>query len=102
MTLHIYNLEHKPTGKQKGDTVLALVHLTPTGIKVECYDEKLKTTIEELFAKPIIKRSSTDIKKGCLIHYNEEIAPYTEDFFREIVYYLHKYGLYGELAAEGK
>jgi hypothetical protein len=101
--IYIYSLEQKPTGKEPGGAYLASVELTGAGVEITTYDEKLKIKLREIFSQPFIRKVPTDTRTGVVTHGEEAVQPFTDLFFEEIIYYLHKYELYGSpLPLRGK
>lgn len=96
MKIEIFPLVSKPTGKVKGDEFLAQVNLEENRVKIECYDPTLKVRLEELFSQPIIKIIPVGDTEGVISHKEEAVQPFTEEFFRRILFTLHKLGLYGK------
>ncbi|MCE1247077.1 MAG: hypothetical protein LWY06_10570 [Firmicutes bacterium] len=95
MIINIYPLVVKSTGKVPGSEYLAMVELTASGVRVECYDAILKEKLRSLFSSPIVKKTPSSTKSGVFTHNEEVIQPFTEDFFREILFMLYPYNLHG-------
>jgi len=100
MHIDIYPLLIKHSGKVPGDEFLARVELAGLNVKIECYDFILKEKLKDIFSQPIVIRSPVTEKSDVLFHHEEVVNPFTEEFFREILFILHKYGLYGVLEEE--
>ena len=101
MDIDIYGLKKTPQGIIPDSVFLARVELTATGVLIECYDAIMKERLRDIFSNPIITRAPTGEEQGVLSHREEAIQPFTEEFFREIVFVLRRWNLYGELR-EGK
>jgi hypothetical protein len=86
-----------PSGKQPGDIYLASVTLSTGGVKIECYDNKLKEQLKEIFSQPIVKKVDTVRRSKIISHRNEVVQVFTEEYFREVIFNLHRYNLYGKL-----
>lgn len=97
MKMEIYPLVVKHSGKAAGKEFLALVELMDNGVRIECYDSVLKTKLIDFFSQPLIKIIPEGSKDTCLSYKEEVVMPFTEDFFYEALYSLHKLGLTGKL-----
>ncbi|MCD4785919.1 MAG: hypothetical protein K8T10_19035 [Candidatus Eremiobacteraeota bacterium] len=95
MHIDIYPLIIKRPGKVSGEEFLAKVELAGLNVIIECYDLLLKEKLKDIFSQPIVIRTPFAEKSGVLSHHEEVVRPFTEEFFREIVFILYKYGLYG-------
>lgn len=95
MHIDIYSLMIKHLGKVSKEEFLARVELAGLNVKIECYDLILKEKLKDIFSQPIVKRTPVAEKSGVLSHHEEVVRPFTEEFFREIIFILHKYRLYG-------
>jgi hypothetical protein len=97
MIINIYPLVVKPTGKMPGKDYLAMVELTGSGVRIECYDVVLKEKLRSTFSQPLVKKTPGSTKSGVYTHNEEVIQPFTEDFFREIIFTLYTQNLHGVL-----
>ncbi len=95
--MEIYPMIRKNTGNVPDRTMLAQVELDGAGIRITCYDEKLKEQLRDIFSMPIIRRIPTDRRSGVITHQNEAVKPFTEEFFNEVLYLLPRRGLHGVL-----
>ena len=100
MELNIYGLKRTPMGKFPDKAFLARVELVSMGLKIECYDDLLKEKLRDIFSNPLIIRTPIEEEFKTFSHKEEAIQPFTEDFFREIIFILHKWDLHGVIQEE--
>jgi len=97
MIINIFPLKTSHRGKVRGKEFLGMVELTPDGLKIECYDIILKEKLKDLFSTALIVRRPIFENEEIFCHKEEVVKPFTKEFFREILFVLHKHGLHGEI-----
>ncbi len=102
MDIDIYGLKKTPQGLLPNNEFLARVELTSTGVLIECYDAILKERLRDIFSNPVIRRVPVGDDQDVFSHMEEAVQPFTEDFFREIVFMLRRWSLHGELHEDRK
>ncbi len=99
MKIEIYRMINTPQGAQRDNTPVAWVELFDGKTDVECNDTHLKEKIQTLFSNPIRKKIPT--RRGNIItHQFRVLKPSTKEFFKEIIYHLHKIRMMGILVEE--
>ena len=102
MDIEIYGMKKTPHGLINNNEFLAKVELTPTGVLIECYDAIMKERLRDMFSNPIIRRVPVGDDQDVFSHREEAVEPFTEDFFREIIFLLRRWSLHGELHEKKK
>jgi hypothetical protein len=97
MKLVIYPLMRSTKGLIPSEFEVAEVLLRREETAIHCHDGALREKIAEIFNRPLrVRRLDGDIPH-LFSHQYCEVKPHTEEFFREIVYELRRYNLFGVL-----
>ncbi len=95
--IEIYKTIASPSGRIPGNDFIALVSLKGSEVKIECYEPGIKKRLEELFSSPLVKIVPSNRKSGVISHRDLVVQPFTEEFFDEVLFVLHKFDLHGVL-----
>jgi hypothetical protein len=74
---------------------VAEVSIEGGSLDITCSDGALRERLGEIFSAPLTARAPLGPWPEIFSWKTESIRPLTRAFFREIVYSLRKYGLYG-------
>lgn len=93
--IQIFPLLKTHHGFCPGESAVATVSLAGEKTVIHCHDGALKEKIHQIFNTPLkVRRVEGQIPR-IFSHRYEEIQPHTEEFFREILYAIKRYNLFG-------